>query len=101
MQFQVLMKGAVCRLKGHQVVHEQNLACALGCTMLQKLSKCEVKAENEFLQVESLVLFGNSFATQFCVKSILKNVETLKLSFFAIFKFVLNFVNLVILTFKK
>ena len=27
---------------------------SLGCTMLQKLSKCEVKVKNEFLQVEKL-----------------------------------------------
>ena len=29
-------------------------------TMLQEVSKCEVKAKKEFLQFETLVQFGNS-----------------------------------------
>ena len=56
--------------------------------MLQKVSKCEVKAKYGFLKVETLVYFGNS-GTQFYVKSNV-NSNNPKMSFLAILE-VLNF----------
>ena len=52
--------------------------------MLQKLSKCEVMAKNEFLQFETLIQFGNSgiHLQLNCVKSILTEPESQKLPIF-------------------